>query len=101
MKIEPHVAIYMPIARGCMSDFDEKGVKMAVRKVGGNSKATGLFLPDVPSCRATKVDSHTGVNRNSVMTIPRSVISGAVLRQLDKCKVDFIKLYTVSVQSPD
>ncbi len=79
--------VYMPMASGYVSDFDEKELKLAVRKVGGNPKATGVFLPDLPSCRATVVDSKVGINRNSVLTIPRSTISCDLLTRLDKCKL--------------
>ena len=52
--------------------LDEREVKEAIRKVGGTVNDSGLFLR--PSSVALVVTSTTGMNRRSVVYIPRSKV---------------------------
>ena len=62
----------------------EKDVKSAVKEVGGTCNGSGVFLSttstDISVCKSN------GINRRSVLFIPRSQVDEDILHQLD-CKI--------------
>lgn len=89
---EPALALYMPgIREYMMGDLDEREVKEAIRKVGGTVNDSGVFLR--PTSEALVVTSATGINRRSVVYIPRSKVPEDILCSLDRCKFHPIVLH--------
>ena len=86
---EPVVSFYLPMLKEYISDDvltseNEQELKRAVKKAGGMVNTGGLFLST--TSQATIVTSKVGVNRRSVMQVPRSKIPPEPLKLLDKCK---------------
>lgn len=86
---EPVVSFYLPMLKEYISDdvltsANEQELKRAVKKAGGMVNTGGLFLST--TSQATIVTSKVGVNRRSVMQVPRSKIPPEPLKLLDKCK---------------
>ena len=103
---EPVVSIYLPMLKEYISDDvltseNEQELKRAVKKAGGMVNTGGLFLST--TSQATIVTSKVGVNRRSVMQVPRNKIPPEPLKLLDKCKdsdtVYRINSYDISVCS--
>ena len=72
------------ISDDIMNAENEQELKRAVKKAGGMVNASGLFLST--TSQATVVTSKVGVNRGSVMQVPRSKVPPEPLKVLDKCK---------------
>ena len=95
---EPVVSIYLPMLKEYISDDvltseNEQELKRAVKKAGGMVNTGGLFLST--TSQATIVTSKVGVNRRSVMQVPRNKIPPEPLKLLDKCKcIRILILYT-------
>ena len=68
----------------------EQELIRAVRKAGGMVNTSGLFMST--TSQATVVSSKVGVNRRSVIQIPRSKVPPDALNILDKCKCTNILL---------
>ena len=86
---EPVVLIYLPmlkeyISGDVLTPENEQELKRAVKKAGGMVNTGGLFLKT--TSQTTKVTSKVGVNRRSVMQVPRSKVPPEPLKVLDKCK---------------
>ena len=85
------VGLYMPMIRQYVPDLNEKSMKEAVREAGGSINQSGLFL--AATSEALSVTSASGINRRSVVYVPRMKISRGVLRRLDRCKYNYIHAY--------
>ena len=86
---EPVVSIYLPMLNEYISDDvmnaeNEQEVKQAVKKAGGVVNGSRMFLRT--TSQATMVTSKEGVNRRSVIQVPRSKVPPEPLKMLDKCK---------------
>lgn len=81
----PAVGIYMVMAREYMEHFlqpgVEKEVKAAIRNAGGSYNQSGLFLASTSN--ETTVNRKTGINRRSVVYIPRVQVPKETLAHLD------------------
>ena len=67
---EAAVALYMPGVREYVGgEFNEKELKDSIKRVGGTVNDSGLFLR--PASSSIDVTSKTGLNRRSVVYIPR------------------------------
>ena len=74
---ESVVLIYLPmlkeyISGDVLTPENEQELKRAVKKAGGMVNTGGLFLKT--TSQATKVTSKVGVNRRSVIQVPRSKV---------------------------
>ena len=87
-KSGPAIGVYMVMVREYMAGFlppeVEKEVKEAIKRVGGTCNQSGLFL--ATTSEEAVVNRKTGINRRSVVYIPRSQVSKDLLLRLDKCK---------------
>ena len=82
------MGLYMPMIRQYVPDLDDKKMKETVKQAGGSINRSGLFL--APASKVDTVTSASGVNRRSVIYIPRLKISKGVLKRLDRCKYKII-----------
>lgn len=83
---EPVVSIYLPMLKEYTGGdlTNEQELKRAIKKAGGIVNTSGLFLST--TSKETVVTSKVGVNRRSVIQLPRSKVPPASLTILDKCK---------------
>lgn len=91
-KKEMAIALYMPTAREVcgLTPLVEKELKSTIKEVGGDCNGSGLFLATTST--ASIVSKLTGVNRRSVMFIPRCAVDSDLLECLDKGTTNF-RLY--------
>ena len=81
---EAAVALYMPGVREYVGgEFNEKELKDSIKRVGGTVNDSGLFLR--PASSSIDVTSKTGLNRRSVVYIPRGKVPSDILKTLDQC----------------
>lgn len=88
---EPVVSIYLPMLKEYLNceEFTselEQEVKQAVKRAGGQVNCSGLFLSTTSQALCVKSKQGVGVNRRSVLQIPRSKVPPEPLKLLDKCK---------------
>ena len=77
---------YMPgVGEYLSGEIDEREVKEAIKRVGGTVNASGLFLRPTSDAQVTAVTSATGMNRRSVVYIPRSRVPIDIVKAMDKC----------------
>ena len=86
---EPVLSLYLPLLKEYIPDDEltteiEQDLKQAIKKAGGSVNISGVFLST--TSQATTVTSKVGVNRRSVMQIPRSKVPSEALKVLDKCE---------------
>ena len=66
------------------SEFEQE-VKQAVKRAGGQVNCSGLFLSTTFQALDVKSKPSVGVNRRSVLQLPRSKVPPEPLKLLDKC----------------
>ena len=80
------IACYIPMVREhCdLTPTSEMELKMAVKKMEGTCNGSGIFLSTTST--DTRICKTNGVNRRSVLFIPRSKVNQDILDELD-CKL--------------
>lgn len=100
MKNGPSVGLYIPMVRehldGYLTSIVEKKVKDAVKDAGGLVNHSGLFLSTTST--ASSVTKASGVNRRSVMLLPRDKVSADMLEKLDHSKQGFYHAFNTIIQ---
>ena len=86
----PVVSIYLPMLKeyiggDILTTENEQDLKRAVKKAGGMENTSGLFLST--TAQGEVVNGKVGVNRRSVIQVPRSKVPPQALSLLDKCKL--------------